>query len=237
MTTRIAIIHTTVVTVEPLRRLAAEVVPGAEVVNIVDDSVLPQLAAAGGDLASVEDRLTAYARIAEAGGADVILSACSSVGELVDRLRASVRVPVVRVDEAMAEEAVRRGVRIAVAATLATTLAPTLALLEREAARAATGARIETRLVDAAYRLLAAGDPEGHDRVLAEALSELSATCDVVVLAQASMARVLDRLPAEQRGRFLSSPRLAMERVREELAARALAGTARSAGGGDEASA
>src|SRR5215204_4469540 len=121
---RIAIIHTTPATIEPLKALASELLPDSEVINFVDDSILPQLARNGGDIGEVEERWTAYARFAEQGGADAILSACSSVGELVARAQPGLSVPVVRIDEAMAEEAVRRADRIGVAATLSTTLGP-----------------------------------------------------------------------------------------------------------------
>jgi Asp/Glu/hydantoin racemase len=139
------------------------------------------------------------------------------VGELATKLRQAVSVPVVRIDEAMAEEAVRRGSRIGVAATLATTLNPTLALLRRKAAEADKAVDIQSRLVDAAYQRLIAGDRDGHDRLLAEALTELVAGVDVVVLAQASMARVLPMLPETLREKFLTSPRLSMERVQAAL--------------------
>ena len=214
---KIAIIHTTPATVGPLKALAEEFIPGCEVANFVDDSILPQLARNGGNLTEVEGRLVQYARFAEEVGAEAILSACSSVGELVNQARAAVSVPVIRIDEAMAEEAVRRGKIIGVAATLNTTLNPTTRLLQKMAGRAGVDVEIRPLLVEAAYQRLMAGDPEGHDAVLAEALTGLADEADVVVLAQASMARVLPRLPESQRGKFLSSPRLAMRRVQQAL--------------------
>ena len=219
MPQKLAIIHSTPVTIEPLGALAAELLDGAEVVNLVDDSILPQLRENGGDLAAVEPRLVRYARIAEGLGVDAILSACSSVGPLAEALRAAVDVPVVRIDEAMAEAAVARARRIGVAATLATTLVPTLALLQDAAREAGRADEIvfEPLRVDAAYERLAAGDREGHDAVLAEALADLATRCDVVVLAQASMARVVPALDPEVGDRFLTSPRLGMERVRSVL--------------------
>jgi Asp/Glu/hydantoin racemase len=201
------------VTVEPLKALAAEFIPDVTVVNFVDDSILPQLAERGGNVALVAPRLVQYARFAQEVGAEVILSACSSVGEVVPELQAAVRIPVVRIDEAMAEEAVRRGARIGVAATLSTTLTPTMTLLTRKAREASKDVTLSPRCIDAAYERLLAGDREGHDRLLAAALSDLAEANDLVVLAQASMARVLERLPEVQRERFLSSPRLAMARV------------------------
>jgi Asp/Glu/hydantoin racemase len=215
--TKIAVIHTASVTVETFKALFTELMPGAEVVNFMDDSILPQLRENGADVSAVEDRLLHYARFAEVLGADIILSACSSVGEVAAKMREQVHVPVVRVDDAMAEEAVRRGKTIGVAATLWTTLRPTMELIRAKAA----GNPIEIReqLVDSAFQRLSEGDREGHDSILAEALAELAMEVDVVVLAQASMARVVPRLPQVLQSKFLTSPRLAVERVKAELEA------------------
>ncbi len=214
---KLAIIHTTVVTVAPLKQLAAEYLPGYEVVNFVDDSILPQLGGNGGDLRAVEERLVQYARFAEQVGAHAILNACSSVGEVVATMRQHVSIPIVRIDEAMAEAAVQRGSQVGVAATLSTTLRPTLDLL-RDKARAA-GKTVELRplLAEDAYGKLVAGDQAGHDDLLAQALAELAPSVDVVVLAQASMARVVPRLPRAIQSTFLSGPKLGMQRVRQVL--------------------
>ncbi|HZG87086.1 aspartate/glutamate racemase family protein [Paenibacillus sp.] len=217
MNRTLAIIHTTVVTVEPLKELALSMIPNCEIINFVDDSILPELAGNGGDPEAVKERLCAYATFAERRGADCILSACSSVGEIASAMQARVDVPVVRIDEAMAEAAVRAGGRIGVAATLDTTLRPTLALLRRKADEAGNDVEFRPLLVDEAYRRLIAGDKEGHDAALAEALERLIGGADTVVLAQASMARVLPRLPEGVRDRFLASPRLGMQRVKETL--------------------
>ena len=214
---KLAIIHTTAVTIEPLKALAAEILPGWEVINFLDDSILPQLQRNGGDLEEVAGRWLQYARFAEEAGAAIILSACSSVGELVPRAGAHAAVPVVRIDEAMAAEAVRRGARVGVAATVRTTLEPTLRLLRAQAEAAGRSVALEPLLVDAAFQRLAAGDREGHDRLLAAALEELAGRNDLVVLAQASMARVLPALPDSLQGSFLSSPRLGMEQVKRIL--------------------
>ena len=212
--TRLAIIHTTPATIDTLKALANELLPGAEVINFVDDSILPELGRNGGDLSAVVERLIAYARFAEQAGATIILEACSSVGELVTQMQAAVNVPVVRIDSAMAETAVKRGPRIGVAATLPTTLEPTTRLLRSIANTHGNSIVLQQELVSGAYQRLIAGDRDGHDNLIVETLTRLSAVTDVVVLAQASMARVLPRLNGEAQSRILTSPRLAMERVR-----------------------
>jgi aspartate/glutamate racemase len=216
--TKLAIIHTTSATVETMKALAAEILPGREVINFVDDSILPQLGQNGGDLREVEERLVHYARFAEQVGAGVILEACSSVGEVVARMQSAVSIPIVRIDDAMAEQAVERGERLGVAATLQTTLQPTTRLLQAKARAAGKQVEIMPLLIEGAYEKLMAGDREGHDALLVEKLQELARAVDLVVLAQASMARVLPRLATADQEKVLVSPRLAMERVKNVIA-------------------
>lgn len=214
---KLAIIHTTPATVDSLKALAAEILPDYEVVNLVDDSILPQLAHNGGDVSQVEERLVQYARIASDIGAQAILEACSSVGEVVSKMADSVPIPVVRIDEAMAEAAIQRGQRIGIVATLPTTLNPTRRLLEAKAKSAGKTIEIRTALAESAYQKLMSGDRDGHDSDLMQVLVEIAKETDVVVLAQASMARVLPSLPAEIQDKFLTSPRMGMERVKAVL--------------------
>jgi Asp/Glu/hydantoin racemase len=215
--TKLAIIHTSPATLEPLKAQAAELLPGVEVVNIVDDSILPQLLQNGGNVAEVEDRLLHYAQFAQQVGADAILSACSSLGELTPAAQSRVTVPVVRIDDAMAAAAVQRGSRIGIVATLPTTLNPTTRLLQAKAEALERAVEFHPVLVSGAYERLMAGDKDGHDDMLVEALTKLAAEVDVVVLAQVSMARVLPRVPDDLREKFLTSPRLGMEAVKDAL--------------------
>ena len=67
-----------------------------------------------------------------------------------------------------------------------------------------------------------AGDVATHDRLVGARLRELTGSVDVIVLAQASMARVVANLPPEERTiPILSSPELAMARAAEVMAANA----------------
>jgi aspartate/glutamate racemase len=218
---RLAILHTHPSTIEPLKAIAAELMPGVEVVNVVDDSILAELLRNGGVTEPIAERLMGYARFAADAGADVILNACSSVGELVPREQAAVTVPVVRIDDAMAEAAVQRGDRVGVVATIATTLNPTTRLLRAKAAALHKDITITPALVTEAFTRLAAGDRDGHDALLLAAIRQLAAQVDVVVLAQVSMARVLPQLTEAERAKVFTSPRLGLEAVRATLAAHA----------------
>lgn len=208
---KLAIIHTSSATIEPLRQLAAELLPGVFVMNWLDDSILPELIASDGDLSLVRNRWTHYAQFAIQGGASVVLSACSSVGELADEIRQQVKVPVLRIDRPMAEEAVRRADRIGVIATVSATLGPTTRLLQSTADANYKEIEIAPLLVTGAYAELMAGHLEIHNRLLIEAIGNLSAEVQLILLAQASMARVIPDLPANMQNRILTSPRSGMQ--------------------------
>lgn len=110
------------------------------------------------------------------------------------------------------------GRRIGVAATLRTTLEPTIALLEEKALAERREVDIVRVLCEGAFEAVLAGDTATHDRILADSLTRLAAAVDVVVLAQASMARMVSQLPNDPgRVPILASPELAIRRARSIL--------------------
>lgn len=212
----LALIHTTPVTVATMKALAAERAPDVRVINLLDDSLLPDVMRAGQPTPGVTERLRAYAQSAVNAGADAILCCCSSVGGVVEQLRGEVRVPFLRIDEPMAEQAVQAGPRVGVIATVASTLNPTANLIERAAARVGRAAHVERVLVQGAYDALIGGQPEQHDALVTDALAGLATRADVVVLAQASMARLIPGL-GDTRTPILSSPHSGLDRALEAL--------------------
>jgi Asp/Glu/hydantoin racemase len=112
----------------------------------------------------------------------------------------------------MADLAVKTGQRIGVAATLQTTLDPTASLIRMRADAAGKQVEVTTRLCQGAFQAVISGDTERHDALVKTGLQELMSKVDVIVLAQASMARVVENLSKEERRvPILSSPRLAVE--------------------------
>jgi Asp/Glu/hydantoin racemase len=211
---RVALLHTTPVSTGPLTAAFGEWFPEAELVHITDDSLLPEVRAQGVTPA-VRRRLTLYAMAADATGAAALLNCCSSISETAALLRQVVEVPVVQVDEPMAEAAVNAGRRIGVFATLESTLGPSVALVERVARELRREVEVRPFLCEGAFARLQAGDAEGHDAVLSECLQRTAAEIDVAVLAQASMARAEARLSRELPIPVFGSLRLAVQRIRE----------------------
>ncbi|GAB3618176.1 aspartate/glutamate racemase family protein [Okibacterium endophyticum] len=162
--------------------------PDVELVHIADP-VLLQTAVDTGVTDAVHSAVRAHVAHLAASGAMAVLVTCSSIGEAVEAAAATASVPVIRVDAAMADEAVRLGRngtgRILVLATLEATLGPTTRLIERAAGDDQT--RIEAHVVRGAAAARSSGDRAEHNRLIAQAILEPGAEADVVVLAQATM--------------------------------------------------
>jgi len=214
--TRIAFLHTGAVVIAPVMALAGELLPGATPVNYLDDKIVadlrdPELSG------SVEGRLENLVRAAKDGGAEAVMLTCSSISPLAAPISERVGIPVLRIDEAMADIAVAAGPRIAVIATLATTCEPTTALIRERAELAGEDPRITSEVVDGAFAAVAGGDRETHDRLVVAAIERLAADADVIVLAQASMASAAEAASVDVP--VLTSLRPGIERLKEKLAA------------------
>jgi Asp/Glu/hydantoin racemase len=215
----LGLIHTSATLVPMFQQLCQQQLPGVNVFNIVDDSLIKDVIARGELTAPTARRVVNYVGSAEAAGADYIMVTCSSIGTAVEAAAALTSVPVLRVDQPMADLAVQTGSRIGVIATLPTTLAPTSDLVKRRAALAGKEIALTARLCEGAFEALMSGDTARHDTMVADALRELSNEVDVILLAQASMARVVDNLAeADRRVPILASPPQAVKHLASILA-------------------
>lgn len=203
----LGLIHTSATLVPIFQQLCSEYLPGVNVFNIVDDSLIKDVIAKGKLAPRTARRVVDYVASAEAAGADRILVTCSSIGRAVEAAAALSSVPVLRVDQPMADLAVSKGTRIGVVATLPTTLEPTADLVKRRAQVARKEIQLTSKLCEGAFDALMGGNPGLHDQMVVEALRELSTQVDVILLAQASMARVVDTLSeAEKKVPIVASP-------------------------------
>lgn len=210
----LGLIHTSATLVPVFQQLCSQYLPQVKVFNIVDDSLIKNVISCGELTPTNARRVVNYVGSAEVAGADFILVTCSSIGAAVEAAAELTNVPVLRVDQPMADQAVRTGKRIGVVATLSTTLQPTSDLVKRRAAVAGKEIELQTVLCEGAFDALMSGDAATHDAMVAKALRELSAKTDVIVLAQASMARVADGLaPEDKKVPILASPAIAIQHI------------------------
>lgn len=211
MVTKLGLVHTSATLVPVFAELLLPFGPRVSGFNIVDDSLIKDVIHAGSLTPAVASRVVDQVGLAERAGADAILVTCSSIGEAVELSARLSRVPVIRVDQAMADRAVGIGGRVGVLATLPTTLGPTEKLVRRQAAEADKAVTVTARVCPGAFEALMAGDAATHDAIVGAAIREMQRGSDVVILAQASMARVAEALPTDDAtAPVLASPPLAV---------------------------
>lgn len=214
----LALLHTAAVNVTTFQSLAAELLPDVATFHMLDESLLKNTIRDGEMSPTTARRVAGHVVSAADGGADAVLVTCSSIGRGAEIARSLVNVPVIRVDEAMADDAVRTGARVGVIATLPTTLEPTAALVHCRASIAGKEVEIVAHLCTGAFDALMRGDAATHDAAVLDGLRSLTAAVDVIVLAQATMARVAAQLAeSERRVPILSSPRSGLLRAGEAL--------------------
>jgi hypothetical protein len=213
---RITLIHAMSPSIPPIMQAFDRLWPEATLMNLLDDSLAPDLARDGTLTPAMTDRFLALARYAQSAGADAILFTCSAFGPCIEACaRAFPAIPVLEPNEAMIEDAVAlvgpRG-RIGLMATFA----PTLTSMPPEFAAVAPEATLVPCLAEGALAALNAGDDAGHDRAAVRAASALQG-CDVIALAQFSLSQAAGPVAAATGKTVLTTPDSAVRKLRRLL--------------------
>ena len=224
MLSRIALIHAVAVAMPPVAAAFRELWPEAECINLLDDSLSLDRQRAGDLTPAITRRIAALAAYARDCGADGILYTCSAFGQAIDAAANASDVPVLKPNQAMFDEALRRGRRIGMLATFEPSVAGMEAEFHAQAsmlavAGSSSGASITTVCVPGAMAALQAGDGAAHDALLADAARAFNARgLDALMLAQFSMARARDAVSAVCACPVLTSPHSAVRLLKERLA-------------------
>ncbi|MCA6120867.1 arylsulfatase [Bradyrhizobium sp. WSM 1704] len=209
---RITLIHALKHSIVPIESSFARLWPEARLMNLLDDSLSADLARDGKLTEQMTERFLAMGRYAASTGADGILFTCSAFGPCIEAVaRAHAPMPVLKPNEAMIEQAVAKGKKIG----LLSTFPPTLVSMPPEFP---SSVMLVPKLADGALAALDRGDRAGHDRLVVEASRDLR-DCDLIALAQYSMAPAADRV-AEVTGKsVLTTPDSAVLKLKAMLRA------------------
>lgn len=208
---RIALIHALRHSPPPIEAAFARLWPEAGLMNLLDDSLSAELTRDGGITEAMTGRFLSLARYAKATGADGILFTCSAFGPCIEAVqREFAPMPVLKPNEAMIEEAEAIGGRIGLLASFA----PTLQSMPPEFPAALT---VVPKLAEGALAALDRGDGDTHDRLAAEAAGDL-ASCDLIALAQFSLARAAPAVAAATGKKVLTTPESAVRKLKRLLA-------------------
>jgi Asp/Glu/hydantoin racemase len=207
---RIALIHALEHSLAPIAASFAKLWPEARLMNLLDDSLSADLAPDGRLTDGMTERFLSLGRYVAGTGANAILFTCSAFGPCIEAVaRTHAPMPVLKPNEAMIELAVAKGKKIG----LLSTFPPTLASMPPEFP---ASVEIVPKLAEGALAALDRGDRTEHDRLVTEASKDLR-SCDVIALAQFSMAPAAAEV-AEATGRLvLTTPDSAVVKLKDVL--------------------
>jgi hypothetical protein len=207
---RITLIHALKHSIVPIEASFAKHWPEARLMNLLDDSLSADLARDGKLTERMTERFLTIGRYAVSTGANGILFTCSAFGPCIEAVaREHAPIPVLKPNEAMIEQAVAKGQRIG----LLSTFPPTLVSMPPEFPSSVT---LVPKLAEGALAALDRGDRAEHDRIVVEASRDLR-DCDLIALAQYSMAPAAERV-AEATGReVLTTPDSAVLKLKAML--------------------
>lgn len=214
---RIGLIHATPVAVEPIRAAFAAAWPDAELANLLDDSLTPDLARVAEITPALSERIVTLARYARGIGCHAVLFTCSSFGSAIERAGAILDVPVLKPNEAMFEAAIAAGGRLAMITTFPPAKASMEAEFTEQARRLGSNATLTTFLVEPAMAALRAGDADTHHRLVARQAEELTGF-DAIILAHFSTAPAAAMVRAAVGVPVFTSPDAAVAKLRRLLA-------------------
>jgi Asp/Glu/hydantoin racemase len=209
---RIALIHALKHSIVPIEASFARLWPDATIMNLLDDSLSADVARDGRLTSAMTDRFLALGRYVASTHADAILFTCSAFGPCIEAVaRAHAPMPVLKPNEAMIEQAVARGHRIG----LLSTFAPTLQSMPPEFP---SSVQVVPKLAEGALVALDRGDRAEHDRLVAKASRDLR-DCDLIALAQYSMAPAAALVADASNLPVLTTPDSAVSKLKQMLAA------------------
>ena len=208
---RIALIHALKHSIAPVESAFAKLWPAADLMNLVDDSLSADVARDGRITEAMTQRFLTLGRYAASTGADAILFTCSAFGPCIEAVaREHAPMPVLKPNEAMIEQAIGQGRKIGLLATFA----PTLVSMPPEFPRSV---EVVPKLAEGALAALDRGDRAEHDRLVAEASKDLRG-CDLIALAQYSMAPAAALVARVSERPVLTTPDSAVLKLKAALA-------------------
>jgi len=214
---RVMLIHALPVSIPPVSEAFERLWPEADTVNVMDDSLAGDLAAAGKLYPEMTNRFLALSHYGANTGADAILFTCSAFGPCIEACQAELApLPILKPNEGLINRCAEIGGADARVGLFAT-FKQTLETMPHEFYEAQPDFCLETSFAEAALDALLAGDHDQHDQIAAKVAANDLSDCDVIALAQFSLSSAA-QLISEATGKpTLTTPDTAVELLKQLL--------------------
>jgi UDP-N-acetylmuramyl pentapeptide synthase len=213
---KIYLIHAADVAMPPIVASFRANWPEARIVNLLEDALMTDLAEDGRLTDAMVERFVHIGRYCVKASADAILFTCSAFGPAIEECRRQLAIPVLKPNEALYEQLVAKSGTVSLLATFPPSLPSMLAEIEAYAKKNGTQVTVKRHLVDGALAALQDTRPHDHDRLIADAAAEQA--CDVIALAQFSMASAKALAATRTTTPILTTPDSAVAKLKAMLA-------------------
>jgi hypothetical protein len=214
---RIYLIHAADVSIPPVVASFRASWPEAKVVNLLEDALMTDLADDGKLTDAMIGRFVQIGRYCVKASADAILFCCSAFGPAIEEVRRQISIPVLKPNEALYEQLVAKSGTVSLLATFQPSLPSMLAEIAAFAKAKGTEVAVRPQLVDGALQALLDLRQDEHNRLIAEAAAQ-QAACDVIALAQFSMAPAKTLAASRTATPILTTPDSAVAKLKILLA-------------------
>ena len=208
MSQRIVLIHATPLAVAPINDTFKQLWPDAEVSNLLDDALSVDRAKASTLTPSLNSRINAISIDAAA-----VLFTCSAFGTAIEASAQEKSLPVLKPNEAMFEDALKKGRNIVMLATFG----PAVKGMEDEFRELTTAchsdATLSSYIVPGAREALNAGNASLHNQLIVEAALQHQ-EADAILLAHFSMEIAYLQVSSAVSCAVLSSPQSAVNKLK-----------------------
>ncbi len=218
---RIALIHATPLAMAPISEAFKALAPEAEIFHLLDDSLSKDHAKAKTLTPEMYGRFEDLTQYALKTGSNGILFTCSAFGMAIEACAKHRDVPILKPNEAMFEEALEMCSGTApLRAVLIATFEPSIASMKEELLAMAKERNIQVDFtgifVPEAMNDLGQGQADLHHQKIAQAVSS-APNCDVIMLAQFSMAQSQTLSQSKTHVPVLTSPSCAVKAIMKRL--------------------
>lgn len=207
---RIGLIHATMNSVAPIHRAFSMHSEDVDLINFMDEGLIYELNTTNKITTRMILRLCELAGKAVESNVDAILFTCSSFTPYISRIASLLPVPVLPSDISMLQEAVKRSANISIVATVQTAAPTTKEMLFELAKIHKKKIKVNTYFIPKAFHDLQKGNESGHDKLIQDKIDEIDASSEVIILAQYSMARAVEKIENQK---VLTGPRIGADHV------------------------
>lgn len=218
---KIALLHTVVNVLENFPGQLKKELGELEILNTYDDFLATDPARKGEFTKTNLERMFHIVKALELAQPDAIVVTCSTLSPAVFKIKELINTPLIAIDEMMISEAVAKAEkRVAVLATAVSTVNPTTASILNCARKFNNGEgkalEVSVVLAGQAFDAVKAGNIKLHDEILLQEAQKIKNT-DLIILAQASMAHLEDKIKQISGIETLSSPKRCFKQIRSVL--------------------